>query len=417
MTPQTVLRAGFGIYYVPLGVTNVNVNQTGFNSSTAFNASLDNGQTYVANLPNPFPNGFIRALGAAGGASTFLGQNISFFNPGLRNPYMQRWQFAVQRQFPGRTLLELSYVGNRGTRLLANQDLNPVPRQYLSTLPVRDQNTINFLSAQVANPFYPLLPGTNLAATTVAVSQLLKPRPQFSGLTASMNSGFSWYHGLQARLEKRLSGGLSVQYSFTYSKMMEAIAYRNPTDFRPETVISDQDRPFRSVVAWVYELPFGKGKRWGGSVAPVLSSVIGGWQAQGVYSNQSGQALGFGNSILTCSLDQVPLSRSQRTVGQWFNTGCFNRVSSQQLANNIQTLSTRFAGIRGPGMNNFDISVIKNTQIRESLGLQFTAEAINALNHPQFTTPNTTPTSSAFGQVTGSFAWQRIVEFGLKLRF
>jgi hypothetical protein len=417
VTPQTVLRAGYGIYYVPLGVTNINVNQTGFNSTTALNASLDNGQTYVANIANPFPNGFIRALGSAGGASTFLGQNISFFNPGLRNPYMQRWQFALQRQFPGKVLLELSYVGNRGTRLLATQDLDPVPRQYLSTLTVRDQNTINFLSAQVANPFYPLLAGTNLASTTVSVSQLLKPFPQFSGATASMNSGFSWYHGLQTRLEKRLTGGLSAQYSFTYSKMMEAIAYRNPTDFRPETVISDQDRPFRSVLAWVYELPLGKGKRWGNSTAPILSKVIGGWQAQGVYTNQSGQALGFGNAILTCSLDQVPYSRSRRTVGQWFNTGCFNRISSQQLANNIQTLSTRFAGIRGPGLNNFDLSVIKNTAIREGLGLQFTGEAINALNHPQFTTPNTTPTSSAFGLVTGSFAWQRIVEFGLKLRF
>jgi hypothetical protein len=77
-------------------------------------------------------------------------------------------------------------------------------------LPAGDQATINLLSAQVANPFYPLLPRTNLAATTVARSQLLKPDPQFSGVTAIMNSGFSWYHAFQMHAEKRLSAGLSA---------------------------------------------------------------------------------------------------------------------------------------------------------------------------------------------------------------
>src|SRR5205823_9937357 len=129
-------------------------------------------------------------------------------------------------------------VGNRGTRLRATQELDPIPRQYLSTLPVRDQNTINLLNSQVANPFYPLLPRTNLASTTVALSQLLRPYPQFIGttssITASMNSGYSWYHALQAHVEKRLSNGLSLQYSFTWSKFMQAIAYLNPTDPRPE---------------------------------------------------------------------------------------------------------------------------------------------------------------------------------------
>src|SRR5260370_30552050 len=120
---------------------------------------------------------------------------------------------AYQFQLPGKSVLEVSYVGNRGTRLRATQDLDPIPRQYFSTLPVRDQTTINLLNSQVANPFYPLLPRTNLASTTVALSQLLRPNPQFTGITASMNSGFSWYHALQMRVEKRLSNGLSAQYS------------------------------------------------------------------------------------------------------------------------------------------------------------------------------------------------------------
>jgi hypothetical protein len=417
--PKTVLRGGYGIYFEPLGVVNLNVNQSGFSSSTAFVGSLDNGQTYIANLTNPFPSGFVKAAGAANGPSTFLGQGITFFNPRTTNPYMQRWQFAVQQELPGRALLELSYVGNRGTRLRATPDLNPVPRQYMSTLPARDQDTIDLLNSQVANPFYPLLPSTNLASTTVSRSQLLRPYPQFSGVSAVMNSGFSWYHGMQLRAEKRLTAGLSAQYSFSFSKFMQATSYLNATDLQPEKVISDLDHTYRSVVTWIYELPFGKGKPLGGSAGTAVSRVISGWQVQGVYTNQTGRPLAFGNALLLPgkTLADIPLPKDQRSIGQWFKVSAFNRVSSQQLASNIVTLSSYISGVRAPNVNNWDMSVIKNTQVRERLGIQFTAQFINALNHPQFQAPNTSPTSTAFGQLTGTFSWQRIIEFGLKITF
>lgn len=92
-------------------------------------------------------------------------------------------------------------------------------------------------------------------------------------------------------------------------------------------------------------------------------------------------------------------------------------TSSQQLASNIVTLSSAFSGVRAPRVNNYDLSVIKNTLIRERLCLQFNAEFVNTFNHPQFTPPITTPTSTAFGQLTGSYNWQRIIEFGLKVQF
>jgi hypothetical protein len=301
----------------------------------------------------------------------------------------------------------------------ATQDLDPIPRQYLSTLPVRDQSTINLLNSQVANPFYPLLPRTNLASTTVALSQLLRPDPQFTGITASMNAGFSWYHALQMRAEKRLSNGLSVQYSFTWSKFMQAISYLNPTDPRPEKVISDLDRPFRHTVAWIYELPFGNNKGFRISGNKVVSTAVSGWQVQGIFTYQSGQALGFGNALLLPgeTMADVILPASQRTIGQWFNVAAFNRNSSQQLASNIVTLSSAFSSVRAPAVNNWDVSAIKNTRIKERLQMQFAAQFINAFNHAQFTAPTTTPTSTAFGQVTGSYNWQRIIEFGMKLAF
>src|SRR5439155_12244216 len=135
----------------------------------------------------------------------------------------------LQRQLPGGAVLEASYVGNRGTRMRVSQDLNAVPAKYLSTLPFRDQAAIDFLGAQVANPFYPLLPKTNLAATTVARSQLLRPYPQFSGVSSNLNLGYSWYHSMQVRFEKRFSAGLNASLSYTWSKMMEAVSFLNPT--------------------------------------------------------------------------------------------------------------------------------------------------------------------------------------------
>jgi hypothetical protein len=238
-------------------------------------------------------------------------------------------------------------------------------------------------------------------------------------MTALQNSGFSWYHSLQVGVEKRFSHGLSAQYSFTWSKWMQATSYLNQTDPIPEKVISDLDRPVRHVLSFIYELPFGPGKNLLGSTNKVVSTLAGGWQVQTVFTYQTGAPLGFGNALLNPgkTMADVVLPASQRSVSEWFNVNAFNRNTSAQLASNIQTLSSAFSGVRAPPVNNWDFSAIKNTQIKERLRAQFTAEFINALNHPQFTPPNTTPTSTAFGQLTGSFNWQRIIEFGMKLSF
>jgi hypothetical protein len=405
-TPKTVVRGGYGIFFDALAVTNVHVNQTGFSQTTDLVSSVDNGQTFIANLRNPFPSAFLIPRGASGGLTTNLGQGINFFDENTTSSYMQRWQLAVQRELIGDSLIEVSYVGNRGTRMQVTRDLNPIPEQFLSKSPVRDQAAINFLSAQVPNPFYPLLPKTNLAATTVPRAQLLVPYPHFSSVTSAQNLGYSWYHSLQARFEKRFSKGLSTTLSYTWSKLMEAISFLNGFDILPEEVISAQDRTHRTAITWLYELPFGSGKR-----------LLSGWQVQGIYIAQSGAPLGFGNAIFRGDIGTVQLPSSQQTVSRWFNTDGFERNSALQLASNVRRFSSRFNGIRGDGPNNWDVSFIKNTRITERAQLQFRAEAINALNHPQFTTPNTTPSSTAFGVVTGEFAWPRVIQFGLKLLF
>jgi hypothetical protein len=418
VTPKMVLRGGYGIFFDALGVTNVHVNQTGFSLSTDLIPSIDNGQNYIANLTNPFPGGFLFPTGSAAGLATNLGQGISPFDENTTSSYMQRWQLAVQRELIADSLIEVSYVGNRGTRMQVNRDLNPVPARYLSTSPVRDQAAIDFLSEQVSNPFYPLLPKTNLAGTTVPRSQLLRPYPHFSGVSSNQNIGYSWYHSLQVRFDKRFSKGLSSSLSYTWSKTMEALGFLNGSDARLEEVISSQDRTHRLAVTWLYELPVGRGKYLAGPSNRVITTLISGWQVQGIYTAQSGAALGFGNSIFVGDLHNIPLPKNRRNVDQWFNIDAgFERNTARQLASNLRTFPSRFSGVRADGPNNWDLSVLKNTQITERVQLQFRAEAINALNHPQYTAPNITPTSTAFGRVTGEFAWPRVIQFGLKALF
>ncbi len=414
---KTVLRGGYGIFSELVGLSRQQVNQSGFSRNTALVASIDNGRNFIATLANPFPQGFDRPLGAAGALSTFVGQGVSFYNPRILNPYMQRWQFSVQRSLNRDTVIEVGYVGNRGTHLRIGRQVDAVPERYFSTSPVRDQAAIDFLSTNVPNPFFPLLPRTNLSGVNVARSQLLRPYPHFTSIAFNNNQGYSWYHSMQTRFEKRLSNDFTVNVSWTWAKFMEATGFLNDFDARTEEVISDQDRPHRLVVTGLWELPFGQGKHFL-DTAGVLNKLLGGWQTQAIYQYQTGPPLGFGNAIFNGDLHNVPLPSSDRTIERWFNLDAgFERTVARQLGANARRFPSRFAGIRGGAMDNWDISLFKNTSLSEGMRLQFRCEFINAFNHTQFNPPNTTPTSSAFGAVTGESQWSRTIQFGLKLIF
>ena len=162
---------------------------------------------------------------------------------------------------PGTAILTSTAPGGAGQRI--GRQADPVPRQYDSTSPVRHQTTIDFLGAQVANPFYPSLPGPALSGLNVSRSQLLRPYPQFSSIAFNNNPGYSWYHAMQTRFEKRFAAGYTFNVAWTWSRFMEATGYLNDTDRVPKRVISGQDRTHRVVVAALGELPFGRGRRFG----------------------------------------------------------------------------------------------------------------------------------------------------------
>ena len=150
---KTVLRGGYGVFYGFLGQRRGDVITIGFSSTTSMVPSLNNGLTFIETLSNPFVGGIQQPQGASQGIETFLGQSITFFDPEPESPRMQRWQIGIQRELPGQVVLEASYVGNKGTQIQTTRNINSTPLQYLSTSPTRDQATIDYLSANVPNPF------------------------------------------------------------------------------------------------------------------------------------------------------------------------------------------------------------------------------------------------------------------------
>jgi len=190
---------------------------------------------------------------------------------------------------------------------------------------------------------------------------------------------------------------------------------------RPEEVVSDFDFTHRFVLSGIWELPFGKGRKFLSSAHGLTDLLIGGWQLQGWFEGQTGQPLGFGNAVVLpgVNLRDMVLPVNERAAEKWFKTdGFFDRNSANQLNFNIRTLSSRFGFIRGDGINNVDLSLFKNFKINERFKTQFRFETFNTLNHVQFANPNTTVTSGAFGSITGEKGHgQRQVTFGIKLLF
>jgi hypothetical protein len=412
-----VVRGGYGVFYSPMGVDRQDAIQTGYTLATSLVPSVDNGLTFIAGLANPFPTGIQAPAGASGGLSTNLGRSVTFFEADRRPTYVQRWTVAVQKQLPRAILFEIGYAGTRGSRLYISREFNAVPGQYYSTLPYRDNTAINLLTTQVTNPFYPLLPGTDLAARTVARSQLLRPAPQFSSIAATEPFGSSWYHAGQLRVERRMRAGFTLQGNFTWSKFIEATSYLNAFDARPERVISDQDRARRFVGSGIWELPFGRGRHFFAGWKGLRSQIVSGWQMQGICQAQSGAPLAFGNVLFAGDLSAIPLPAGERAVGGWFNTAGFERDSARQLGSNVRTFPSRLSGARGSGLNLWNFSVLRNFRVTERVSFQLRGELLNAFNHTHLAAPNTTPTSTLFGQITGSNGYPRYVYIAGKLRF
>jgi hypothetical protein len=412
---NTVIRAGYGIFYDTIGVNRTPEVQTGYTATTPIQASLDNGLHFLASTSNPFPNGLLAPQGSSAGLQTNLGQALTVYPVNRVQPYSQRWTFDVQRTLFKDFLLDAGYVGNKAIHLGVDRNINATPNQYLSTSPVRDQATINALSATVANPFSGINP---IYPKTITVADLLRPYPQFGDITETQPLGYSWYHALQVRAEKRFAHGYMLGASYTYSKNMEATSFLNAGDAAVNRSISALDRPHRLNLQGIVELPFGRARLIGSQIPKVLDFVIGGWQVNNIFTYQSGSALGFGNIIFNGNLHDIPLSSGERSANRWFNTAAgFVTASAQQLASNIRTFPKALAGVRGDGQTDWNVSLIKHFKLKERVNLELRFEGYDIMNHPNFSDPNTTVTSSAFGTVTSQAGLSREFQGSIRVTF
>ncbi|MCC7156607.1 MAG: hypothetical protein IT161_18665, partial [Bryobacterales bacterium] len=183
-----------------------------------------------------------------------------------------------------------------------------------------------------------------------------------------------------------------------------------------------EGNPHRSVISFVYDMPFGRGKRFANSLHPALNLILGGWQTNGILTFRSGGFLSADSSVnngaggrqqnrADATGQAANLPTDQRTTGRWFNTAAF-----------IDPWYTRFGTsgvgvILGPGGSNWDLSIFKNTRITEGINLQFRTEMFNAFNHVNLNNPATNVSNrSTFGTITGAAA-ARIIQLGLKLVF
>jgi hypothetical protein len=418
--PKTAVRGGYGLFYDVLGPNRISANQTGYSRTTALTPTLDNGQTFVATLANPFPGGLLEPVGSGLGLMTNVGLGVSFPYVGdVRTPRTHRWSLGVQRELPWNFLVEGTYVGSISEHIPVTRELNSVPGRYFSMSPVRDDATNNFHTQQVANPFVGLLPGTNINGTNVARSQLLRPYPQFTGISALETIGESDYTSFQGRIERRMANGFTVQVAYSWSRTMTETGFLNPFDDHLERVIGPFDRTQVFVTSGIVELPFGRTRHWGREWNALMDGILGGWQVSYLFRAQSGAPLGFGNFLFAtgATIDDVLLPGDQRSEDRWFNLDAFNRVTAQQLVSNVRTQPSRFDDVRGPGYALLDLGFLKNVNLGSRLRLQLRAELYNAFNRANLGNPNTTPTNSAFGTITAQNGLPRQLQLAGRVSF
>lgn len=415
--PRMSVRGGYGIFNSSIG--RVDPIASGFNQTTQLQASLDGYLTPYGTLSNPFPTGLITPPGASQGLATFLGQGVSFYPHTILNEYAERWDLDIQQELPANVLLEVGYVGEHGVHGGVSHNVNSVPVQYLSYGQSRDTAVINNLTANVANPFRGLLPGTSLNGSTVQRQQLLLPYPQFTSVTLSSEpSGASLFDELEARVEKRMSHGVRFLANYSWSKRLERVSYLNQQDPRPEKRIAADDRPQHLVLSGTWELPFGEGRHYAVHV-PLAHYAVSGWNLSTVYSWQPfGAPLAWGDVIyLGTNLNNLQVH--PHNVNAAFDVTQFDRKSGDQpvAGTHIRTLPSQVSNARADGISSMDLSIIKANRITETVHLQIRADLFNALNHPQFSAPNLSPTSGSFGQITSQANLPRTVQLALRLAF
>jgi hypothetical protein len=407
LTPKTVLRGGYGIFYNMFDRIG-SEDQLALNPPYFLNVNVSLASTALTPifpLDGGFPSSFLDPNNI-----NFKTLHLRATNPNDPRSYIQQWSFGFQRELARNLVLELDYVGTKGTHLNALSDLNQF---------------VNNGSQVILN----------------AQGQPTLPYPNFGLIEYKQAIANSSYNGLDFTLERRFASGLSFRAAYTWSKSIDddpehltvygsnsfaqiganQKLWRGPSDF---------DVPQRIVLSGVYELPFGKGKLFAQS--GVAAAVLGGFELSGSWTKHSGLPFTVFATSNNSSIDIGEQNALPNVIGTptiignvncWYymptTAGC--KPFSGNTAFSIPAPGVfGNAGrniLRGPGLTDLDVALARNVRITERIGLQIRAEAFNLTNTVAFGLPNSNVSGSTAGTITSLAADPRIMQFAIRLRF
>ncbi|MCA2969740.1 MAG: TonB-dependent receptor [Acidobacteriaceae bacterium] len=430
LNSKTVIRTGAAIFYA--SYLGVNAAATDFGNGSFLSNALFLGQPNT--LPSTPPVGGSWSNPFAGGIivpdrnTNFAGQNVRADVRYRPNASMGNWSFSIQRMLSANTMFEVAYVGSKTSHLYWNRQRN---QNDPSLMRLGSQ-----LLQPVPNPFFGKIRTGALSGPTISARQALRPYPQFLDLLIFRDpygdlSYQSWY----MRLEKQYSNGMTLSASFTGSKTIANTMQSNTWVVGPSNSlynarynrgIEANDIPQRLVLSYLYDLPFGKGRKFLNDANSVVQKIAGGWQVSSITVLQKGRPVMITapdtTSLFNFSstngranrLKDPVLPSDQQSLTRWFDTTAFERAAPFTLP----TDSVSQPRLRGPGRVNFDVSFLKNTRFGERYNLQFRGEFYNISNTPALDARGATTdvASPLFGQIVQG-GNPRNIQFGLRFVF
>ncbi len=391
---KLVLRGGYGVAYFPqfkglsgFAVIPPALQQNQYTSTDARTPA----RTFRDTLGT-----FVYALGDLQEVAITPSRTTGMYQPNGNNaPYLQSWNLTLEHSPISNLMLGASYVGNKGTHMWINRDVNTLAQPALG-------------------------PDAQFGGVT---AQLRRPYPNAGRITAIENQANTSYQALQLKAEWRQSAGLSFLTSYTYGKSIDTpySFIQDPTNRQGSRGLAPQNVANYFVHSMTYQLPFGAGRRWLQSKG-IADVVLGGWAMNSIVTARSGFPVNPVNSSNgTGSLtiqgqrpDRIRdgnLPVEERRVQRWFDTGAFASPPAYRFGNSGMNV------IEGPGLFNMDFSLFKNFRIREGMRLQFRAEAFNFTNSISLGAPNATIGTAAAGTITTLSNENRAVQLGLKFLF
>ncbi len=476
---KTVVRGGYGWYFDSNNSLRDRPRQNGYSQGTGTVLTTDNGQTFccglggVANLSasrtivhDPFPvradgTRFDLPYGNTLGSVIFAGRGVNgppLLPRNFRPPSQQRWRVGFQREVGRDMVIDVSYNGAYAL-IPVESRIDFLPEQYWQKGTTRNQARDDFLNGTVPNPFNirnlePLRASNPLiynylstqgffTGTTIARHQLLRPYPNLNnsgglrpGVDYDSALGRNKYHDLEVQFERRFARGFQTSVMYTYAYGQEADYYHDQFDPKP-LVYRAQDalRPHRLAWTAIWELPFGRGRRWitGGPA----QHVVGGWQLSWIYQYQNGSATGWGNRFFYGDLDNIgDLFRhkdvNSKDIHVWFDpniiytgtgavpngfAGFEGRSAMQPGSYHVRVFPTRLDALRTDGIRTWDVKILRKFRLYERASFNFSADLLNATNHTNFGGPQLDPSNRDFGRVTSTNGYARVIQLTGRVEF